>query len=142
MRAERSWRWDAGEDPHIGNVEKTITLRANGLSYTGWGDDPIIGGGYSIGFQPVAEFLQRGPLAEGEVPAGIVEEIRAYLVEHSRSEAARERVAGATVGAVRLIPLQHGRAARVGSQRSATSPARMARMARSTVSGFSPTGAT
>lgn len=103
VQDERSWRWDAGEDPHIGNVEKTITLRANGLSYTGWGDEPIIGGGYSIGFQPVAEFLQRGPLAEQEVPAGIVEEIRAYVVEHSRSEAACQRVAGATAGAARLL---------------------------------------
>lgn len=103
MRSERSWRWDAGADPSVGKVEKTITLRANGLSYTGWGDDLVIGGGYSIGFQSVAEFLQRGPLAEEEVPAGIVEEIRAYLVEHSRSEAAREQVAGATAGAARLL---------------------------------------
>jgi hypothetical protein len=103
VRAERSWHWDAGEDPHIGNVEKTITLEAGGLSYSGWGDDLIIGGGYSIGDQSVAEFLQHGPLAEEDVPAGIVEEIRGYLIGHSRSEAAREPVAGATVGAARLL---------------------------------------
>ncbi|GAB3880729.1 hypothetical protein GCM10029964_035630 [Kibdelosporangium lantanae] len=103
MRAERSWHWDAGEDPHIGNVEKTITLQVGGLEYSGWGDDPIIGGAYGIGHQSVAEFLQHGPLAAEEVPAGIVEEIRGYLVGHSRSEPARERVASATVGAARLL---------------------------------------
>jgi len=52
---KRSWHWHAGEDPVLGKVDKTITLVMGGLSYTGWSDNPGFGGGYTIGFQTVAE---------------------------------------------------------------------------------------
>jgi hypothetical protein len=39
-------------------VDKTITLDANGLSYTGWCDDPAWGGGHKIGSRTVHEFLE------------------------------------------------------------------------------------
>lgn len=80
MSGERSWKWEADEDTSIGDVTKTITLDERGLSYTGWGSDPIIGGGYTIGFQTVAEFLEHGPLDEG-VPTKIAEAIRRELGE-------------------------------------------------------------
>lgn len=89
---ERSWDWTVNDDPACFSVEKTITLGANGLSYMGWCDNPCYGGGYTIGFQTVDEFLERGPLDE-QLPSALVEEIRGYLVENPRPTAAIKLVA-------------------------------------------------
>ncbi|MDG4788000.1 hypothetical protein O7626_18995 [Micromonospora sp. WMMD1102] len=81
-------------------MRKTVGLGANGLLYTGYHDnpsDPAHDGGYTIGFQTVDEFLDRGPLDE-QLPAADAEEIRAYLVELARPTAAIELVAVADEG--------------------------------------------
>jgi hypothetical protein len=63
--------------------------------------DVSFGGGYTIGFQTVAEFLDHGPLDE-QLPAALVEEIRADLVEHLRRTAWVE-LAAVIVDAGRLL---------------------------------------
>lgn len=86
----RSWHWYVEEDPGLRcPADKTITLGANGLSYVGDCHHPNWGGGYTIGFQTIAEFLEQGPLDE-QLPAALVAEIRAWLLAHVRPTATLE----------------------------------------------------
>jgi hypothetical protein len=81
--AAKSWKWSVDEDPVLHcRTDKTITLEAEVLKYTGWCDDPGWGGGYGMGSQTVAEFLEHGPFDE-QLPPALVEEIRAYLIDRA-----------------------------------------------------------
>lgn len=91
---ERSWHWRVESDPrqYGWRSDKTVDLGRNGLRYTGDVNDPSWGGGYTIGFQTIAEFLEQGPLDE-QLPPELVAEIRLYLLAHPRPVADVELVA-------------------------------------------------
>jgi len=103
MPDEPSWHWEAPGDPSaqpsqtLGGClpscpgDVTVTLGPAGLLYTGFCCSPAYGGGYTIGAQTVAEFLDRGPLKP--LPPELVEEIRAHLTAHPGPTATLDLVA-------------------------------------------------
>jgi hypothetical protein len=110
MHSEMSWHaYEAADDP--GRVmggcyascsgDVTVMLGPAGLTYAGFCCAPAYGGGFTIGTQPVDEFLDSGPLRP--LPADIVEEIRAYLAEHRTATATLELVAVVTDPGRRLV---------------------------------------
>ena len=110
---EPSWRWAApGNSSAQASqtsggcypscpVDVTVTLGPAGLLYVGFCCSPAYGGGYTIGVQTVAEFLDRGPLRP--FPPELVEEIRAYLNEHERPTATLDLVAVVADSGRRLV---------------------------------------
>jgi hypothetical protein len=110
MRSEKSWHaYEAADEP--GRVtggchpscpgDVTVMLGPAGLTYAGFCCAPGYGGGFTIGTQPVDEFLDNGPLRP--LPADIVDEIRAYLTGHRKATATLELVAMVTDPGRRLV---------------------------------------
>lgn len=79
----KSWSWHVTEDPGLGcAADKSVTASAGGLEYSGFCYHPNWGGAYTIGAQTVAEYLERGPLAE-QLPDELAAEIRTWLLAHA-----------------------------------------------------------
>jgi hypothetical protein len=74
-----TWRWDSDHRCCPGcPPDSSLVFEGNGVRYVGWCSDVGFGGGYTIGYQTVDEFLSQEPLDE-KMPAALVAEIRAYL---------------------------------------------------------------
>jgi hypothetical protein len=76
---EKTWRWDSDHRCHAYcEPDSSLVFEGSGVRYVGWCSDVGFGGGYTIGYQTIDEFLTDGPLDES-MPAALVAEIAAYL---------------------------------------------------------------